>query len=463
MEIENNTNEIDNGIPVTEETVITEQQNEVTDSARKERKLLSPEEIQKRKKMLVYPLMGLAFVIVMYLIFAPRKAKDENDLILQGLNVEIPQITGGELPDDKETAYKQAENELHESKRQSTMGALSDFTLGTGHEAQTDEWDSTNEHGYQEESTETIGQSTMAYKDIQQTLGNFYEDCSEIDALQEQIDELRAQLEEKTDEREELDEVQQQLELMEKSYEMASRYLPKDQQAAVNPFETAVEREMDEPVNAHVKAEAKEATLAVYPDVETVVSSLYQEVSDSVFMAEQMQERNRYFLSDSENRDELPNKNTLKVSVYETVTLKDGETVRLRLLESARVAGMLIPKNTLLTAMARIQGNRLSLSVTSIEHQERIISVSLLAYDLDGQPGIFIPHSTEMNAVREVVAGMGQSAGTSYTFNSSAGQQLAADAGKGLMQGASQYINKKMHEVKVTLKSGHKLFLMQNI
>ena len=112
--------------------------------------------------------------------------------------------------------------------------------------------------------------------------------------------------------------------------------------------------------------------------------------------------------------------------------------------------------------MAKIQGNRLSLSVTSIEHRERIISVNLSAYDLDGQPGVFIPHSTEMNAVKEVVAGMGQSAGTSFTFNSSAGQQLAADAGKGVMQGASQYINKKMREVKVTLKSGHKLFLMQH-
>ena len=100
------------------------------------------------------------------------------------------------------------------------------------------------------------------------------------------------------------------------------------------------------------------------------------------------------------------------------------------------------------------------LSVTSIEHRERIMSVNLSAYGLDGQLGVFIPNSEEVNALKETVAGMGQSAGTSFTFNSSAGQQLAADAGRGIMQGASQYLNKKMREVKVTLKSGHKLFLI---
>ena len=175
-----------------------------------------------------------------------------------------------------------------------------------------------------------------------------------------------------------------------------------------------------------------------------------------------MQKRNRSFLSATETADDIPLKNTLKVSVYETVTLKDGETVRLRLLESARVANMLIPKNTLLTAVARVQGNRLSLSVTNIEHSERIVAVNLSAYDLDGQLGVFIPHSLEVNAAKEIAAGVGQSAGTSFTFSSSAGQQLAADAGRGLMQGASQYFGNKMREVKVTLKSGHKLFLMQN-
>ena len=449
-------------------TIVSEEkiskQNEQKKEEPQTRKLPTIEEIQKRKKVLVHILLVLVFIGVMYWIFAPSKAEKEKLQTEQGINVEIPEISGGELPEDKGTAYKLAENEQKENERQWTMGTLSDFFVDTKKSNnRLEEWESFADPNYRSGKGNEISRSASAYGDIRNTLGNFYEENSQMEILQQQIDDLQAQLDDKNRLNDEDREIQRQLELMEKSYEMAARYLPQNQQATTpNPFETAVEREMDEPVNAHVKVEAKEPVLKVYPDVETVVSSLYQEVSDSVFMAEQMQERNHYFLSDSESRDELPNKNTLKVSVYETVTLKDGETVQLRLLESARISSMLIPKNTLLTAMAKIQGNRLSLSVTSIEHRERIISVNLSAYDLDGQPGVFIPHSTEMNAVKEVVAGMGQSAGTSFTFNSSAGQQLAADAGKGVMQGASQYINKKMREVKVTLKSGHKLFLMQH-
>ena len=37
----------------------------------KERKELTPAEIQRRKKMLVYPLIFLVFAVAMWLIFAP--------------------------------------------------------------------------------------------------------------------------------------------------------------------------------------------------------------------------------------------------------------------------------------------------------------------------------------------------------------------------------------------------------
>ena len=38
-------------------------------------------------------------------------------------------------------------------------------------------------------------------------------------------------------------------------------------------------------------------------------------------------------------------------------------------------------------------------------------------YDTDGQPGIFIPNSMEMNAVREVAANMGGSLGSSINIS----------------------------------------------
>ena len=43
-----------------------------------------------------------------------------------------------------------------------------------------------------------------------------------------------------------------------------------------------------------------------------------------------------------------------------------------------------------------------------------------------------------------------------------AGAQLASDLGKGLIQGTSQYIAKKMRTVKVHLKAGYKVMLYQD-
>ena len=67
----------------------------------KARKLLTPEEIQKRKKMLIYPLMVGVFLLAIYLIFAPSKADREKRQVEQGINIEIPHVIGDKLLDDK--------------------------------------------------------------------------------------------------------------------------------------------------------------------------------------------------------------------------------------------------------------------------------------------------------------------------------------------------------------------------
>ena len=87
--------------------------------------------------------------------------------------------------------------------------------------------------------------------------------------------------------------------------------------------------------------------------------------------------------------------------------------------------------------------------------------MELSVYDTDGQAGIFIPGSMERSAAKEIVAGMGTSAGSSMNISTDAGAQLAADLGKGLIQGASQYFSKKIRSVKVHLKAGYKVLIYQ--
>ena len=89
-----------------------------------------------------------------------------------------------------------------------------------------------------------------------------------------------------------------------------------------------------------------------------------------------------------------------------------------------------------------------------------IIPVELAVYDTDGQPGIFIPNSMEMNAVREVAANMGRLAGKQHQhLHQCRGRSSPSDLGKGLIQGTSQYIAKKMRTVKVHLKAGYRVML----
>ena len=150
-----------------------------------------------------------------------------------------------------------------------------------------------------------------------------------------------------------------------------------------------------------------------------------------------------------------------KYDLYQ-ITYKDGQAVKLRLLEPMAVADKIIPRNAVVVGTAKIQGERLDIEITSLEYAGTIIPVELAVYDTDGQPGIFIPNSMEMNAVREVAANMGGSLGSSINISTNAGAQLASDLGKGLIQGTSQYIAKKMRTVKVHLKAGYKVMLYQD-
>ena len=139
----------------------------------------------------------------------------------------------------------------------------------------------------------------------------------------------------------------------------------------------------------------------------------------------------------------------------------DGATKDEAPLETARVQQTSIPKHSLLMAQAKIDGNRMQLLIKSIEVNGRILPVKLSAYDTDGQMGVYIPGSEEVSALKEMGANVGGSMGTSFTFSSSAKDQIISEVTRGVMQGAGQLLQKKLRTIKVTLKGGYRLFLVQ--
>lgn len=150
----------------------------------------------------------------------------------------------------------------------------------------------------------------------------------------------------------------------------------------------------------------------------------------------------------------------IRAEVSTEQTLKSGSRIEMRLKEDITAAGMLLPAGTLIYGTAAFDGQRMGIVVTSLEHEGNILPVELSAYDLDGQPGLFIPNTSERNAAKEAAAGVAGGFGSSISFSRSAGQQVAMDVVRGAMSGGTQYLAAKLREVKVTVKAGHRLFLI---
>ena len=134
--------------------------------------------------------------------------------------------------------------------------------------------------------------------------------------------------------------------------------------------------------------------------------------------------------------------------------------MKFRLLEPLQVGGVPVPANTPLYGTVRIEGQRMAVTVNSIESGGNILPVELVAYDMDGQEGLFVPNTAERTAMKEAAANIGGSFGTSLSFARSASQQLVMDVTRGVLGGGSQYLATKMREVKVVVKANYQLLLI---
>ena len=410
---------------------------------------------EQMKKGLVFGGLGLLFALSMWFIFAPS-GKDKT-AAEQGLNDSIPQATTEKLTENKLKAYELGDKAHEEEQTREEMGRLSDyFAQNTA--------PSEEQRAETAASTAKIENSMHRYEENNRLLNSFYAPEpheQEREALRSEIDNLKKELSQK-DSKEDNEE-KRQLALMEKSYQMAAKYLPKstpnNPTALNNAFAQAQERTIVPPASTEEHQEQTKV-LEVFPERKQVVSYLNQPMSDEDFIKTYgTKARNLGFHSVHNNKVGLE-RNTLLVQIDRTVVLKEGDDVVLRLLEDARIQDLRLPRQSRIVAQAKVEGNRMHLIVKSIEQLGRILPIKLSAYDMDGQEGVYIPELENMSALKEMGANIGGTMGTSFTFASSAKDQLISEATRGVMQGASQLLQKKLRTIKVTIKGGYKLYLM---
>ena len=403
---------------------------------------------EQLRKGVVFGGLGLLCALSLWFIFAPSdkdKAAEQ-----EGLNKDIPEATVRQLTDNKLKSYELGDKSALESETQAEIGRLSDYFAE----------EPTSLDGQGQPSSTKIEGSLQRYEENKRLLSSFYAtdpNAEERDALRAENENLREALRKK--ESEEDDEEEKQLRLMERSYQMASKYLPKGGELPDKAFLRAEERPIVEP---EAESTPQEPRMEVLAEPKHMVSSLAQPIADSTFIQEYGSKERHLGFHSALAQPSSAQRNTLPVVVDHTTALREGDYVALRLLESAHIGELRIPRQSLLIAQAKLGGNRLHLLVKSLEIGGRIIPVKLSAYDLDGQEGIYIPGAEQVSALKEVGANIGGSVGTSFTFASSAKDQIISEAARGVMQGASQLLQKKLRTLQVTLKGGYRLFLVSS-
>ena len=378
----------------------------------------TPAERQKMMKYLVvFPAAILSGIVILWLLYSSLNKDDEKTG--DAFNTEIP-AGESEVIGTKVQEYEAADAAREKQRKQAVINTLNSTTP------------STDSVTVAEPSA--IEQSAEQYQQVQASLQDFYvpdysSNSAEVAALQERIAELETQ-NTLAPQQAQPDE----LELMERSYQLAAKYM-------------GTGNGVDHPPRTDTEEKGKRDVLPVAQVKRNVVSSLGAS-SDRAFTT-------------SVGVKAISQKNTIAAVVAGDQSVISGQSVKLRLTEPMWVGNSLVPRNTLIVGQARLQGERLEVEISSIEANGSVYEVDLQVFDSDGQEGVNIPNSMESDAIHEIGANMGSTMGSSINLTTNTGAQIASDVGRGLINGISQYLNKKLRTVKVHLKSGYKVMLYQ--
>lgn len=381
-----------------------------------------PKSQAERQKMMKYlivmPAAILCGAVILWLLYTSLNKSDER--VGDAFNTEIPEGENDGMK-DKMSEYEAAEAAKEKETRQQTVSVLDTLTATTPQDSDM----------RQPSAVET---SAQAYQEVQASLDDFFvpenNEAAQVAELQARIDELEAQ-----NAMAQQQQQPDQMEILERSYQLAAQYMGNGNGGNYPPPASAD----DEKGKRNVQPVAQVCR--------NVVSSLSASSSRS--------------FNTSVGSSRIVNKNTIAAVVASNQSVTDGESVKLRTTEPMWVGSRLIPRNTVIVGSARVQGERLEIEISSIECDGSIYDVELQVYDSDGQEGINIPNSMESDALHEIGANMGSTMGSSINISTNTGAQIASDVGRGLINGVSQYLNKKLRTVKVHLKAGYRVMLHQ--
>jgi conjugative transposon TraM protein len=146
--------------------------------------------------------------------------------------------------------------------------------------------------------------------------------------------------------------------------------------------------------------------------------------------------------------------NAIQAEIYGNQNLVSGAVIKMELLQDVNINGVRIPKNQFVYGVCALNGERLTIKVSSIQYGSSIFPVSMNVYDIDGLEGIHVPGAIARDAAKKSSNQAIQDIQLS-TLDPSIEVQ-AASAG---IEAAKGMLSKKTRLIQVTVKAGYKVFL----
>lgn len=362
--------------------------------------------LQKRKFLLVLPLLVLPFVTLAFWSLGGGKNGNDasEDVVQSGLNTQLPEAKfNTEEKQDKFSIYEASENgDADENNSADDIFESLSFSNANEEELDINEDQITSKLAKIEEQ---INSPTLPESGYTRAETSAYESSSNITKDVERLEKLMLSFQTGEEEDKEME-------------------------------------QLNEVLDKILKIQ--------YPDLEK------EEVQD-----ESIDRKNSVYALDTSdgNPDHLDEEsrstgNTIQATIHEEQDIVSGSVIKLRLLDSIHVNGVLIPKNRFVYGVATIDDERLKINIASLHYQNSILPIALSAYDLDGLEGLYIPGAITRDASKDGVNDAIQSLQVMSLDPSLSAQVAGAgvDAAKGLFR-------KKVKQVRVKVKAGYQLLL----
>lgn len=362
--------------------------------------------LQKRKFLLVLPLLVLPFVTLAFWSLGGGKNEHDTseDVAQSGLNTELPEAKfNSEEKQDKFSIYEASEKDATEENNSSDdiFESLS-FSNANEEELDINEEQITSKLAKIEEQ---INSPTLPESGYTRAETSAYESSSNITKDVERLEKLMLAFQAGEEEDKEME-------------------------------------QLNEVLDKILKIQ--------YPDLETKdVPNAFDGMQNSIYALATSGDNREHL-----DEESIPKGNTIQATIHEDQDIVSGSVIKLRLLDSIHVDGVLIPRNRFVYGVATIDDERLKINIASLRYQNSILPIALSAYDLDGLEGLFIPGAITRDASKDGVNDAIQSLQVMSLDPSLSAQVAGAgvDAAKGLFR-------KKVKQVRVKVKAGYQLLL----